>query len=47
MCNGGLLSRQKEGNLATYNDVDGAREYDAEQNKSEKGTHVISLVRGV
>ena len=43
--NGILLSHQKEWNLAIYTDVDGAKEYSAKQNKSEKNKHhMISLM---
>ena len=44
--NGVLLSHKEEWNFAIYNDIDGAREYYAKQNKSvEKDKyHMISLI---
>ena len=46
--NGILLGDQKEWNLAICNNMDGAREYNAKQNKSEKDKyHMISLICGI
>ena len=46
--NGILLSYKKEWNLAICNNMDGAREYNAKWNKSEKDKyHIISLICGI
>ena len=43
-----LFSHKKEWNLAICNDMDGAREYNAKWNKSEKDKyHMISLICGI
>ena len=42
-----LRNHQKERSLAICNNVDGARGYQAEQNKSEKDNHLIPLVHGI
>ena len=46
--NGILLGHKKEWNLAICNHTDGAREFNAKWNKSEKGKyHMISLTCGI
>ena len=46
--NGMLLSPKKEWNLAICNDLDGARDYYAKRNKSERDKyHMISLIYGI
>ena len=48
MHNGILLSHKREWNLTICNDMDGAREYYAKRNKSDKDKYcMISLICGI